>query len=83
MEGIMSHFTKFFVVLLLAILSVTATRAQLVSGSIHGWVRDATQAVIPGVEVTATNLETGLIRRTFADDYGFYEFPSVPPDGLH
>ena len=36
--------------------------AQRTTATIRGTVRDTTQAVLPGVTVTATNEDTGLVR---------------------
>ena len=42
--------------------------AQRTTASIRGTVRDATQAVLPGVTVTATNEDTGLVRSVVTND---------------
>ena len=40
----------------------TSAWAQTVSGGIRGTVVDSTQAVIPGVAVIATHVDTGVVR---------------------
>lgn len=49
-----------------------------VSGTISGTVTDPTGAVIPGVEVTISNQDTGVSRVVLTDDQGFYTAPNVP-----
>lgn len=51
---------------------------QTGGGSIVGFVIDQSQAPIPGVEVKATNLGTGVISTTVTDPSGYYEFPLLP-----
>jgi len=52
--------------------------AQAPSGAIAGRVTDATQAVVPGVRVTVTCRENGLVRNDMTDDSGLYSVPSLP-----
>jgi hypothetical protein len=40
---------------------------------------DATGAVLPGVTVTATNLQTRVPRSAVTDGTGFYTFPNLQP----
>lgn len=49
-----------------------------VNGSILGVVRDPTAAVIAGVEVTATNLDTNLARSIRTDSTGEYRILALP-----
>ena len=52
--------------------------AQVTTGSISGTVADETGAILPGVEVTINNLDTGLSRTAISDDRGAYRAPSLP-----
>ncbi len=45
------------------------------NSEITGVVTDQSQAVIPGVEVTVTNADTGVPRATISDDLGNYSVP--------
>ena len=54
--------------------SVYAQNAQL-----SGVVKDSSGAVIPGVTITARNVETGLTRVAFTEATGEYRVPSLPP----
>ena len=42
--------------------SPSAALAQRTTATVRGTARDSTQAVLPGVTVTVTNEETGLVR---------------------
>ncbi len=48
-------------------------------GSISGTVTDSTGAVVPGVQITATQAGTGLTVKTVASGTGTYVFPSLSP----
>ena len=61
-------------VLLLPLLA----HAQRTTATVRGTVRDSTQAVLPGVNVTATNEETGLVRAVVTNSAGVYSVPDLP-----
>jgi len=48
------------------------------TGQISGTVRDQSGAVLPGVEVTATQTSTGISRSTITNETGAYLMPNVP-----
>src|SRR5262249_54543471 len=48
------------------------------TAQISGTVRDASGAVLPGVQVTATQTETGITRMTLTNETGFYVLASLP-----
>jgi hypothetical protein len=48
------------------------------TAQINGTVRDASGAVLPGVQVTATQIDTGISRMTVTNETGFYVLPSLP-----
>jgi len=52
--------------------------AQTVTGRILGTIRDSQGAVVPGVSVTAKNLETGAERTVVSNESGGYSITSVP-----
>src|SRR5580765_5165264 len=69
-------------VLALCCLVPAASLAQAVnvtSGSINGKVTDSTGAVLPGVAVTATSLDTGLKRSTVSEKDGAYTINLLQP----
>ena len=51
------------------------------TGELTGTVSDSTGAMIPGVEITATNTETALERTVTTNENGFYRFALLPPGG--
>src|SRR5688572_30088698 len=64
--------------LLLVGLVSSLAIAQLPTGTILGTVRDASGAVIPGVEVTIRNTETGAIRTGLSEEAGLFRFVALP-----
>jgi hypothetical protein len=70
----------FAAVLTVGLASVAlAQSVNYTTGSIAGTVRDDTGAGLPGVTVTATNLDTGLTRTTFTGKNGEYDLTLLPP----
>src|SRR5206468_103130 len=51
--------------------------AQLDTGSIVGTVSDASGGVLPGVTVTATQVDTGVTTTAITTDKGQYVFPAL------
>jgi hypothetical protein len=54
-------------------------RAQQVQGSFTGTVTDQSGALVPGVTVTATEVDTGLTRSSVTQEDGSYTIPLLPP----
>jgi hypothetical protein len=52
---------------------------QSSNARVSGTVNDASGAVLPGVEVTATNTATGVITTVISNDAGAYNFASLLP----
>src|SRR5213594_5030625 len=48
------------------------------TAQISGSVQDPSAAVLPGVEVTATQTETGVTRMTISNETGSYALPNLP-----
>ncbi|HVS83352.1 MAG TPA: TonB-dependent receptor [Pyrinomonadaceae bacterium] len=69
---------KNFLLLALILCSATISSAQTFRGGIQGTVTDPNGAVIPGVDVTITNPETGLTRTTQTDNDGSYIVSELP-----
>ena len=67
---------RFLLVAMLPLLAVTVWAG--VGGSISGTVKDASGAVVPGANVSATNAGTGLRQAVTTDERGGYSFPSLP-----
>src|SRR5688572_16943844 len=47
------------------------------SAQISGTVRDQSGAVLPGVEITTTQTDTGIIRTTITNETGSYIMPNL------
>jgi hypothetical protein len=63
---------------LLCGLAPPPAAAQAVSGTILGFVKDATGAVVPGATVTLVNAGTGYSRSVVTDASGEYTAPLIP-----
>src|SRR3954469_23076532 len=63
---------------ILAITFASAMGAQTLGG-IVGEVKDASGAMMPAAKVTATNVETNVVRETATNSSGLYTFPSLVP----
>jgi hypothetical protein len=55
----------------------TQAAAQTTFATITGAVKDSTGAVVPGVKITATNLETNIKTATVANEVGVYTIPQL------
>src|SRR5438094_3188334 len=68
-----------FLILAIAVSTTASTSAWAQStAQISGTVKDASGAVLPGVEVTATQTETGTARSTVSNETGVYVLPNLP-----
>src|SRR5262245_59437053 len=68
--------------LFLCLLLAAQTFAQSSNATVSGTVADSTGAFIPGVTVTATNTETGIVSTVITNESGTYNFASLQP-GLY
>ncbi len=59
-------------------MSVPQSSAQTVAGRIVGTIHDSQGAVVPGVSVSAKNLETGAERTTLSDESGGFIIANIP-----
>src|SRR5437879_2796844 len=48
------------------------------TAQISGSVKDPSGAVLPGVEITATQIDTGIARTTVTNETGSYVLPNLP-----
>ena len=53
--------------------------AQVINANLSGTVSDATGALIPGVEISATHTATGVVSSAITNESGTYRFPSLQP----
>jgi hypothetical protein len=71
---------KFIAVLAFILLASTVSlNAQTTNGSIQGTVTDPNGGAIPGVSVSARNMDTGLTQKTTTTQAGIYSLPNLPP----
>ena len=64
---------------LLCCVLVSNAFGQTTNASIGGTVADSSGAFIPGVTITATNTQTGIVSTTLTNESGAYQFPSIQP----
>ncbi|HEY0461449.1 MAG TPA: TonB-dependent receptor [Pyrinomonadaceae bacterium] len=74
----MRKILPFLIGILLFAANVPA-QSQATTGNIEGRVLDANGAVVPNVNVSATNKDTGFGKTVFADAEGNYVFVLLPP----
>src|SRR5919197_245321 len=64
--------------LLLAVCAPAAAQSTAANGTIEGTAFDASGAVLPGVTVTITNVDTGAERSVVTNELGLYRAPLLP-----
>ncbi len=72
------HFGRMGVLLAAALTACVAFGQNANTGEIRGTVQDSTGAVVEGVKVTITNVETGASIVATTTSAGIYDAPSVP-----
>src|SRR5262249_14417926 len=60
-------------------LAANVLAAQTTTATILGVVKDESGAVIPGVEITVKQIETGVTHDAISSDTGTYRVPGLPP----
>src|SRR5438309_10237170 len=74
----MKEITKFCALTLFVFVLVNASAWAQSTAQISGTVRDQSGAVLPGVEVTATQIETGIARTAVTNETGSFVLPNLP-----
>src|SRR5215510_6464940 len=69
---------RFVVLLLMSILAPLGLFAQI-NAVVGGIVSDSSGALIPGVEVSARNVTTGIVTTRVTNEAGNYDFASLQP----
>ena len=72
----MSRYLPVLLISLILLSGITVS-AQVTTATIAGVVQDASGAVIPGVSITAKNVETGVTRTATTDGGGRYTVPEL------
>src|SRR5436309_13883428 len=70
------------ILVLVCVTLSTSAFGQSSNAALSGTVSDAAKALIPGVNITATNTETGVVSRAITNETGTYSLPSLLP-GLY
>src|SRR5437867_9923230 len=68
----------FFCALFMFVVGCAAAWAQGATAQISGTATDQSGAVLPGVEISATQTETGVSRSTLSNETGLYVLPNLP-----
>src|SRR5947207_15061870 len=61
-----------------AIVLASGSAWAQATATISGTARDQSGAVLPGVTITLTQQETGLVRTTVTNETGSYVLPNLP-----
>jgi len=79
-EGLQIMSKKLFVLLLVLSLGlvVTGLQAQITTATLVGTVTDSTGAVVPGAQVSATNIDTNASKSVATNDQGAYRIEFLP-----
>jgi hypothetical protein len=72
------HFARLGLLLAASFTASLALGQNSNTGEIKGTVSDSSGAVVPGVTVTITNVQTGVVLVTTTNSAGLYDEPSVP-----
>src|SRR5438552_1203107 len=79
---VMEDAMRNFLFIALAVLSLFAPShsfTQTNNATLGGTVSDGTGALIPGVTITATNTETGIVTTVVSNETGAYQFAALQP----
>src|SRR5262245_40287895 len=76
LEEKMSLRTRLTGVVFISVLACAAVWAQA-TAQINGSVKDQSGAVLPGVEITTTQTDTGITRSTITDETGSFVLPNL------
>ena len=74
----MARNIRVLIVGLFVCLLWTTDAAAQATAQISGSVRDQSGAVLPGVTVTVTQTDTGIVRTTVTNEGGSYVLPNLP-----
>lgn len=72
------HIREFLTIVVLVALSALPVRAQVAQAELRGTIVDQSSGALPGVTVTATQVETGTSRTTVTTETGTYVMPALP-----
>lgn len=67
-----------FLLALIVLVFVSSASAQILTGTLTGTVTDASDAVVPNAQVTATSMETGVVYNEKTNATGVYTITNLP-----
>ena len=70
---------RHFIAVTILLTLVSASALAQVNAGLSGTVSDSSGALIPGVEVTAKNINTGISETRITNETGNFAFPSLQP----
>ena len=79
----MKHWKMSRLLILCLLVLAFAMVASAQEAAIVGTITDPSGAAVPGVQITITNTETGLVRHMTSNDAGQYAMPDAPHRSLH
>src|SRR5438309_515081 len=65
-------------VALLGLLMTSGNAWAQATAQISGSIQDQSGAALPGAEITATQTDTGISRKTISNETGYYALPNLP-----
>src|SRR5690348_7393270 len=71
--------TRFKMLIALVVTFAALASAQTFQAQLTGVIHDATGAVVPNANITATNQATGVSASTTSNDQGIFRLPALPP----
>ena len=74
-----SSFRFFLYSFLILTIAAPFSKAQTTTAAFLGSITDSSGAVLPGAQVTASNVETGLKRITVSNEEGRFLLSELPP----
>src|SRR5262245_28209234 len=75
----MRHFWTYAGIALAISIVIIPTAWAQATAQMSGVVRDQSAAVLPGVEISATQTSTGVMRTTTTNETGSYLLSNLPP----
>ena len=69
----------FVITLTVCLFAGFSAFGQVINATLSGAVSDVSGALIPGVEITATNTGTGVATMAVSNESGTYRFASLQP----
>jgi Carboxypeptidase regulatory-like domain/TonB dependent receptor-like, beta-barrel len=77
-RGLSGRAAALALLMLLGVAPAARAQSQATNGSIEGTIVDASGALLPGVTVTVTNIDTGIDRVVMTNDKGLFRAPLLP-----